>query len=160
MGKRFTAIRAMTEESNIQTGETPNRRWMLNWEEIEEMGRNQIDFGSHAHSHRILTHLSPAEIQEELIRSKRSIEEKTKRRVSSFAYPNGDHTPQIRELVKEAGYLGACGAGRVGKKRDEIDRFALPRTGIHEGMSAGMRGKFSKALFACGVAGLLIRRRG
>ena len=153
-------VRAMTGESYIQTGETPNRRWMLNWEEIEEMGRNQIDFGSHANSHRILTHLNVAEIEEELIRSKRTIEEKTKKQVSSLAYPNGDYTPQIRELVKEAGYLGACAAGRTSKGRDEIDRFALPRIGIHEGMSAGVRGKFSKALFACRVAGLLIRRRG
>jgi peptidoglycan/xylan/chitin deacetylase (PgdA/CDA1 family) len=153
-------VRAMTAESDLRISQTPNRRWMLNWEEIEEMGRDQISFGSHANSHRILTHLNVAEVEEELIRSKRTIEERTRKQASSFAYPNGDYTPQIRELVKEAGYLGACAARRTGKKRDEIDRFALPRTGIHEGMSAGVRGKFSKALFACRVAGLLIRRRG
>jgi peptidoglycan/xylan/chitin deacetylase (PgdA/CDA1 family) len=143
----------MMKESNIRMNEIDNRRWMLDWEEIKKMGQDQIYFGSHARSHRILTYLNLAEIKKELIQSKRTIEEKTKRPADYFAYPNGDYTPQIKELVKEVGYLGACAAGKTKKKQDEIDRFTLPRTGIHEGMSTGVRKKFSKALFACHIAG-------
>ncbi len=149
----------MMKESNIRMNEIDNRGWMLDWEKIKEMGQNQISFGSHAHSHRILTYLNLTEIKKELIQSKSLIGEKTGKPVNFFAYPNGDYTPQIKELVKEVGYLGACAAGKTRKKQKEIDLFALPRTGVHQGMSTGVRGKFSKALFACQMAGLLIRRR-
>jgi peptidoglycan/xylan/chitin deacetylase (PgdA/CDA1 family) len=149
----------MIKESNIRMTEIDNRRWMLDWEEIKKMGENQIFFGSHGHSHRILTYLNLAELKKELTQSKRAIEEKTKRPANFFAYPNGDYTPQIKELVKETGYLCGCTVEKTRKKQDEIDLFALPRIGIHEGMSTGVRGKFSKALFACQVAGLLVRRR-
>ena len=152
-------IREMIKESDIRTKEIGKRRWMLNWEEIKEMGENKISFGSHARSHRILTHLNLDEIKKELTESKRAIEEKTKGPVDFFAYPNGDHAPRIKELVKETGYLCACTVEGTGKKQNETDLFALPRIGIHEGMSIGIGGGFSKALFACHIAGLLSRRR-
>jgi peptidoglycan/xylan/chitin deacetylase (PgdA/CDA1 family) len=149
----------MIKESDVRMSGIDKGRWMLDWDEIKEMGENKISFGSHARSHRILTHLDSGEIKTELIESKKAIEEKTKRPVGFFAYPNGDYTPPIKELVKQTGYLCACAAEWTKKKRDEIDLFALPRIGIHEGMSIGIRGGFSKALFACHMAGLRIRRR-
>lgn len=152
-------VREMIKESDLRTNEIGKRRWMLDWEEIEKMGEKQISFGSHACSHRILTHLNLADIKRELIQSKRAIEEKTERPVNCFAYPNGDYSPKIRELVKEAGYLCGCAVEGAGGRQDEIDLFALPRIGIHEGMSIGIKGGFSKALFACHIAGFFIRRR-
>ncbi|MGB8658696.1 MAG: polysaccharide deacetylase family protein [Candidatus Zixiibacteriota bacterium] len=148
-------IREMIKESDIRMNEIGKQRWMLDWEEIKEMGEDQISFGSHAHSHRILTYLDLIDIKKELIESKRAIEEKTKGPVNSFAYPNGDFTPEIRELVKEAGYLCACTVGKIKEKQDGIDLFALPRIGIHEGMSQGIGGKFSKAMFTWQIAGFL-----
>lgn len=152
-------IKEMIKESNLRLNGINRRRWMLDWGEIKEMGENQISFGSHGHSHRILSYLDLTEIKKELSQSKTVIEEKTKGLVNSFAYPNGDFTFQIKELVKESGYLCACAVGKTEKKWDEIDLFALPRVGIHEGMSTGIGGKFSKALFACHIAGFLIRGR-
>jgi peptidoglycan/xylan/chitin deacetylase (PgdA/CDA1 family) len=149
----------MIKKSGIQMSGTNRRRWMLDWDEIKQMAENKISFGSHAGSHRILTHLDSGEIKTELIESKGAIEEKTKGPVSCFAYPNGDYTSRIKELVKQTGYLCACTAEWKGKKQDEIDLFALPRIGIHEGASIGITGRFSRAIFACHVAGLLIRRR-
>jgi peptidoglycan/xylan/chitin deacetylase (PgdA/CDA1 family) len=149
----------MMSGSDIQMSQINKRRMMLNWDEVREMGENRISFGSHAQSHRILTHLDLGEAKKELTESKRTIEEKTKRPVSFFAYPNGDYTSRIKELVKETGYLCACTVEGTGKKQDAMDLFALPRMGIHEGMSIGIRGGFSKALFACHIAGFLIRGR-
>jgi peptidoglycan/xylan/chitin deacetylase (PgdA/CDA1 family) len=152
-------ITEMLSASDVRMGKSDKRRMTLGWDEIREMGENRICFGSHAGSHRILTHLGPDQIRKELTESKKIIEEKTKRPVSFFAYPNGDYTPQIKELVKETGYLCACAVEGTGKKEYEMDLFALPRIGIHEGMSIGIRGGFSKALFACHIAGLFGRRR-
>ena len=152
-------IKEMAEDSDMSVSAMSKGRSMLNWEEIKKMGENGISFGSHAHSHRILTHLDSEEINKELTESKTAIEEKTKKPASHFAYPNGDYNSPIKELVKETGYLCACTVERTGDRRDEIDLFALPRMGIHEGMSIGITGRFSKALFACHLAGLLIRRR-
>jgi peptidoglycan/xylan/chitin deacetylase (PgdA/CDA1 family) len=149
----------MINESKFGWNEIDGRRWMLGWEEIKKMGENQISFGSHARSHRILNYLALAEVKKELIESKQVIEEKIKGPANFFAYPNGDFTPQIKDLVKETGYLGACAVRKTGKKQDEIDLFALPRIGIHEGTSTGIGGKFSKALFACQLAGFFVRKR-
>ncbi len=152
-------ITEMINESHVQMSERDKRRMILDWDEVREMGEHRISFGSHAHSHRILTHLGSDEIKKELAESKTTIEEKTKRPVSFFAYPNGDYTSRIKELVKETGYLCACTVEGTGKRQDGMDLFALPRMGIHEGMSIGIRGGFSRALFACHIAGLFSRRR-
>jgi peptidoglycan/xylan/chitin deacetylase (PgdA/CDA1 family) len=151
-------LEEMISESHIQMNERDRQRWILDWEEIKKMGKNQISFGSHGRSHRILTYLDLTEIKKELIDSKKIIEENTGRDANFFAYPNGDYTPQIKELVKEVGYLAACTVKKDEKKQDEIDLFALPRIGVHEGMSTGVRGRFSKALFACHMAGFFVRR--
>jgi peptidoglycan/xylan/chitin deacetylase (PgdA/CDA1 family) len=152
-------IREMTKESDIRMNERGKQRWMLDWGEIKEMAENQISFGSHAHSHRILTYLNFTQIKKELTESKRAIEEKMNRPANCFAYPNGDYTPPIKELVREEGYLCACTVEKPRKRQDEIDLFALPRIGIHEGMSLGITGKLSKAMFSCQIAGFLTGRR-
>ena len=156
---RERIIVEMIKESDSQIGQLGKRRWILDWDEVGEMRESRISFGSHARSHRILTHLDLDDIKNELTESKKAIEEKTKKPASHFTYPNGDYNSPIKELVRETGYLCACTAERTGDRRDEIDLFALPRMGIHEGMSIGITGRFSKALFACHLAGLLIRRR-
>lgn len=88
----------------------PNRfgeRFMLSWEEILEMIENGISFGAHTVTHPTLTRLAIEEAREEIIRSKRDIEERLGKPCTLFAYPNGDFNTEIIELVKESGFQGA-----------------------------------------------------
>jgi len=72
----------------------------LSWEDVLTMSRGGIDFGSHGMRHEILTHVSPEEVREEARTSKAIIEERTRKSVHAFSYPNGNHDPVVRKCVQ------------------------------------------------------------
>ncbi|MDP2923951.1 MAG: polysaccharide deacetylase family protein [Candidatus Omnitrophota bacterium] len=73
--------------SRIRLNET-NKEFM-SWEELKELVSRGHSIGAHTISHRILSRLSPEEIETEIAGSKRELEEKLNIRVVSFAYPHG-----------------------------------------------------------------------
>ena len=126
----------------------------MNWEQIEEMKRSKISFGSHGVSHNILTVLQEEKIAEELEGSKRLIEDRLGIEVKSFAYPNGDYSEDIVGRVRGAGYKVALTVD-PGINTLKTDIFRLKRINIHEGVSTGFSGNFSKGLFSLYLSGLL-----
>jgi hypothetical protein len=146
-------IDRMIAESGLSFDKWTKKRWVLSWDEVKEMSRDNVDFGSHGRSHRILTTLSVDEVKQELVQSKNVIEERIGKRVNFFSYPNGDYNSGVKKLVQEAGYSCAVVTTRCEKVTKELDLFALRRIGVHEDMSVGLRGKFCKALFAFEVGG-------
>ncbi|MCK4385807.1 MAG: polysaccharide deacetylase family protein, partial [candidate division Zixibacteria bacterium] len=129
---------------------------LLNWEEIGILEKNYISFGSHSINHPILTQLDKTEAKKEIFDSKKEIEKKLGGPVLAFAYPNGDLNDWVKDLVKQAGYLGAVALG-AGLNDGHTDVFSLNRRNIHESSSAGPKGRFSKSLFACQINGILDR---
>lgn len=80
----------------------------LTWEQIKEMQQSGlVYFGSHTCSHRRLRHLSDEEINQEVVNSKRVLEEKLGTSVYSFCYPfgSGGFDKRVRPFVLQAGYL-------------------------------------------------------
>jgi peptidoglycan/xylan/chitin deacetylase (PgdA/CDA1 family) len=135
--------------SNLSADILSRKRWMLNWDEIREMSAS-IDFGSHGRSHAILTRMRPQDAEAEIVESKREMEANLNRPVDFFAYPNGDYDATVRNMVERAGYQAALATrGLAGSSN--LDFFALGRVGIHEGVSCGITGGFSRALFACAI---------
>jgi len=62
----------------------------LNWSDISEMQKSGlISFGSHTHSHYILSKCKPDTMRNELLQSKKLIEDKTGVPCTLFCYPNG-----------------------------------------------------------------------
>jgi peptidoglycan/xylan/chitin deacetylase (PgdA/CDA1 family) len=147
-------INRLSEESSNSGIESSDSREMLNWNEIVSMKQFGVDFGSHGLSHSILTLLSPAEIKEELCLSKMILEEKIGEKVLSFAYPNGNHDPKVRSLVREAGYKCALATNASAVEDNSIDPFMLGRIGIHNDISTGPFGNFSKSLLMFHISGL------
>jgi len=133
-----------------------NEKILLNWQEIEEMGNNGIEIGSHGKTHTILTVLNSAELEAECRESKETIERIVKKPVVSFSYPNGrendfnDYT--VTQLYK-SGYKAAC-VNILGDNRERIDLFKLKRRGIELESSRTFFGMYSRALFACEVSGI------
>lgn len=79
----------------------------LSWEQIREMSKHNITFGSHTHSHISLTSVLNGQLQEELIKSKEILELNIKQKVTAFAYPFGeqdDLNKKSIDLVTQAGY--------------------------------------------------------
>ncbi|MDP2922082.1 MAG: polysaccharide deacetylase family protein [Candidatus Omnitrophota bacterium] len=97
---------------------------MLGWNEIKEMKKSGINFGSHAKTHRDLCILSDKEVIEELAGSKKDIEKNLGIEAGEFSYPFGIFDNRIKRLAKEAGFKYAR-AGFRGINNKKADRFSL-----------------------------------
>jgi peptidoglycan/xylan/chitin deacetylase (PgdA/CDA1 family) len=140
-------IAEMKNLDNTPHDPLDNERLLLNWDEVKQMSKDNIEFGSHGLSHRLLTLLNDKEIISELSQSKKTIEKMLGTSVSAFTYPNGDHNTEIKKLTEHAGYICAFATGKHPEDK-EFDKFAIERVGIHNDISIGIRGNFSKAMFA------------
>lgn len=86
------------------------RNLMLNWNQIREMRSTGIEFGAHTIHHPILTRVPLQEAYQEIVGSKKKIEEELGEPITSFAYPNGmktDFNKEIVSITKQAGLLTA-----------------------------------------------------
>lgn len=88
-----------------------------------------VTIGAHSHCHNILTQLDRQAAFESAARSKELLESWTGRRVSYFAYPNGDFNDAVVSVVVEAGFEAAVTTDPRPWKRGE-QLFALPRIGV------------------------------
>lgn len=79
----------------------------LSREEIKELSLLGVSFGSHGHTHRPLSMLSPANLQEELRISREILQELTGQQVLSISYPFGRTNRRITDAAADAGYK--CG---------------------------------------------------
>jgi len=98
----------------------------LNWEQVGEMAESGIAFGSHTRHHSYLPDLPVAKQRDEIIVSKRNLEERLGVAVDYFAYPIGGFSDSIKQIVEEAGYKGAAATNR-GYDRFNKDVYELNR---------------------------------
>ena len=85
--------------------------------------------GSHGLSHTRLTELTSSALRNELVTSKRFLEDVTGREVTSLSYPHGVVDRRVRDAAEAAGYaLGAC--SRFGVNNPACDPLLLSRTDI------------------------------
>ncbi|KAF0221838.1 MAG: polysaccharide [Geobacteraceae bacterium] len=105
-------------------------RWLLTWDNVAEMLRGGVTFGSHTVSHRRLTELAPADALTEMRESKRVMEERLEVPVRHFSYPYGEMNEAVVALVREAGYLTAC-TTMSGFNGADINHLALRRLDIY-----------------------------
>jgi peptidoglycan/xylan/chitin deacetylase (PgdA/CDA1 family) len=100
-------------------------RSMLSWPSIREMQSYGIVFGAHTMTHRDLTHLPLNEVEEEILASKKIVENALGISVSTFAYPYGRYNDLVREVVKE-NFTCAC-SDRLGLTKMGSDLYTLER---------------------------------
>ena len=99
----------------------------LSWEQVHEMTQHNITFGSHTLSHAYLPDLTESQQGKEIFESKKVIEQRLGGPVNYFAYPIGGFSSQIKQMVKNAGYVAAAatnrGYDRLNKDVYEINRI-------------------------------------
>ncbi len=104
----------------------------MDWEEVERLARSGlIDFGSHTHTHPILSRCEPA-MQYTELRASRDLVRERLGRCDLFAYPNGtraDFTAQTRRFLKELRYIAAVST-TMGLNSRRTDRYSLRRVGV------------------------------
>jgi len=155
--KRTREILALV--SQLDRGEKhPELTLFLNWEQVREMQKHNFSFGSHTSSHIILTVEDNQTAAEEITRSKEALEKKLGSPIKHFAYPDGRHNSEIRNLVKQAGFLSAVTIHEDVNTR-HTDIYQLNRIEIQEGKTTGWNGKFSKHLFELETCWLYLKMR-
>lgn len=73
---------------------------LMDWDDLLSLDPKLITVGSHTHTHSILTTLEAAQMEFELVESRRRLEQKLNRPAGYFCYPNGAHDARVREAVK------------------------------------------------------------
>jgi peptidoglycan/xylan/chitin deacetylase (PgdA/CDA1 family) len=105
-----------------------NARAHLAREEILEMARYGIEFGSHTVNHRWLPDLPLTEAKFEVEESKRQLEDLVQQPCNVFAYPAGYYNDAVKEIVSGAGYQAAFTTNYG--PTEPLDLFALNRIEI------------------------------
>jgi peptidoglycan/xylan/chitin deacetylase (PgdA/CDA1 family) len=104
--------------------ETAARR-VMSWSTVAELAQSGIEFGAHGVTHTDLTTLNVADAQQEIIASKRQIEDRIGRPVISFAAPYGRTSSTVRAEIRRH-YKLAVGT-HLARARRTSDACNLPR---------------------------------
>jgi peptidoglycan/xylan/chitin deacetylase (PgdA/CDA1 family) len=120
----------LPEQPAASDGE--EHRDLLDWDEARAMADSGlVRFGSHTRRHtRLREDLSPEQLADEIVGSRRVLEERLGRTAPLFCYPNGDCSPQAYASVRGA-YDGAVSTQR-GWHAPGMDPYLVRRIGIHE----------------------------
>ncbi|HEY5883608.1 MAG TPA: polysaccharide deacetylase family protein [Pyrinomonadaceae bacterium] len=97
-------------------------------EEILEMSRHNIEFGSHSLNHKLLPEISLPEVKLEVEESKRQIEALVQKPCKVFAYPAGYFSEDAKRVIAEAGHIAAFST--TYGPTDHLDLYALNRIEI------------------------------
>ena len=148
---RASLLSALNEK--IQNPPFPlHANGFMNWRQVREMHTAGIEFGSHAHSHHLLTTLSQADVAREVRESKKQIETILDAPVTTFAYPNGNYNNDAIAELKAAGYRLAA-TTRKGINTAWTSPFELRRINVNGALFTGSNGRFSADLFALKLSG-------
>jgi peptidoglycan/xylan/chitin deacetylase (PgdA/CDA1 family) len=104
----------------------------LTWEEVRQLRKAGIEFGSHSVNHPKLVELGWAEIESELRDSKNQLEQHLGESVTTFAYPyafpqeNQEFAQGLRSRLREIGYC-CCALTEIGRVKAGDDPFRLKR---------------------------------
>ena len=137
----------LLRECSLPTDHGDDR--FLTWPEAAELAHSDVvQIGSHAHSHTPLPRLAPRDLQKELNDSRSELTRRLQTPIESFAYPNGDYSPESIASVRDAGYSLAFTTDS-GYAQPGADPLRIPRVNIHEGGTA------TSAEFLCRILRLL-----
>jgi peptidoglycan/xylan/chitin deacetylase (PgdA/CDA1 family) len=107
-------------------GEEP--RPHLSREEIHEMHRFGMEFGSHTTNHRLLHQIPIQDARYEIENAKSQIEDLLQKPCMTLAYPAGFYTPEVQRIIEAAGHI--CAFSTTLGPPDRIDLFAINRIEI------------------------------
>ncbi len=98
------------------------------WSQLAEMAAAGMSIQSHGWNHRYFTELAPAELREDLTRSRQAIEDRIGQAVTLLAPPGGRMPANLVDLARECGYTHVLGSqpGRI----DDTRTMLLPRMAV------------------------------
>jgi peptidoglycan/xylan/chitin deacetylase (PgdA/CDA1 family) len=93
---------------NFDCGFRDANEVLMNSEELRTVTSGLVSIGSHSISHARLSQLDEKSARNELVVSKRTLEEITGKPVRLLSFPYGDHSEALVKWAREAGYRKVC----------------------------------------------------
>lgn len=103
----------------------------LTWDQVREMHAAGVDFGHHSVSHLHMAKASTDNIRQELKIANQRFEKELGAKPKLFAYPYGETSRAVQNIIKSAGFIGAFGQ-HSGVIDSTGDFSYLPRFGLNE----------------------------
>jgi peptidoglycan/xylan/chitin deacetylase (PgdA/CDA1 family) len=128
----FTAIVYLPTAYIQKTTTTFKGLDCLTWNEVRELSRAGVLFGSHTVTHPVLKEVAHDQLEAELRDSKTTIENELGFAIDSFAYPyaypqhNREFVQRLRSVLIDAGYQNGVST-IIGSTHGIEDRFCLKR---------------------------------
>ena len=130
-----------------ETETAPHVDRTMTWEQVRELDRQGVRFGSHTSTHEILTAIPLAQAEEEIVNSRGRIERELAKDCRLFSYPNGNSSQPVRDVVQRAGYKFAFLNQDPGVWTSDCDPYLVPRVNVCEYHLVGANGRFSPLIF-------------
>ena len=112
-----------------------------------------MSFGSHSHTHPVLSKLPYIRQREELRLSREICEHELRRTIDTFAYPVGDRASYNADTLRalsDTGYRHAFSFVSGVNRPPAVDSFQILRTGIFSGSLSLLRLRSSRNALAAG----------
>ena len=106
----------------------------LDWDQLRELLKEGVEIGNHTATHDYLVEMRGGEnlagwrerVRQDILKAQAAFEQHLGIRPVLFAYPYGEFTPELIEIVAELGFLAAF-AQQSGVIYSGVNRFVLPR---------------------------------
>ena len=103
----------------------------LSWDQMREMTANGVTIGNHTRTHLHMARASIERNRAEIRHARRRLSEELSVDPPLFAYPYGEMSSDVRELVIEEGFMAAFGQ-HSGVAHSGDDKYYIPRFAFNE----------------------------
>ncbi|MFE3107073.1 polysaccharide deacetylase family protein [Kitasatospora indigofera] len=121
----YVTVGAVHPPGGQPTGSLLPPARMLNWRQVTMLDAVGIEIGGHSQTHAQLDTVQARQCADEVVGSKRRLEEALGHEVTAFAYPHGYSSPGLRTKVRQAGWTSATAVGnRFSSNADDPMRIS------------------------------------
>ena len=134
----------------VTTGTISNNQKYINWDQIRKLKEEGVVIGAHSHTHTHMPDISIEEVRNEIETSNKIFLKELGEIPTLFAFPYGETTDEIIELVKEYKFKVAFGQ-HSGIINETSNMYYLPRFSLNERYGEIDRVKFAASSKGLGV---------
>jgi peptidoglycan/xylan/chitin deacetylase (PgdA/CDA1 family) len=143
---------ALERRLGLDPRDLPPGTRLASWDDLRALQAAAVEVGGHTVNHAVLANLPMAEARREVEGCRDQLDAQLGARPRAFAYPNGYHTPAVRELVRTAGFRAAVTIEDE-ENRHGGDPYALKRKVLWENSTLGAVG-WSSSVATCNLVGV------
>ncbi len=106
---------------------------ILGWDDLRRLSREGLAIGAHSRTHPILTRVSPEQLLGEIDGALADLCRELGQAPPIYCYPNGRHSPVVREALRAAGIVAAFTTRRGTNDLRRADPLRLRRINVARG---------------------------